>query len=129
VNGVSRVVACIVAVGFLAALPGCGKPLPTMSSPEVIAVRLRGEQIVAALERYRADKGKYPMTLTALIPNYLPSIPDGSEYSDWSYSLDGYTKRYSLACLVTDRNRRTRKTLQCWAGRPFELITMHDSDL
>lgn len=127
--GLSRLVACFVAAGLVAALTGCGKPLPTMSSPEVIAVRTRGEQIVAALERYHADMGKYPLTLTAIIPKYLPSIPEASEFSGWGYRIDPRTKRYSLSCLVTDANRRTRVALQCWAGRPFELVTMNDSDL
>lgn len=119
----------IVMVAIVAVLSGCEKPLPTISSPEVVALRTRGEQIVAALQRYHSEKGEYPKSLDVLVPDYLTSIPVGSAYTEWSYRVDAYTMRYSLSCLVTDANRRTRMTLQCWAGRPFELITMHDSDL
>lgn len=34
-----------------------------------------GNQIVAAMQKYKQDNGRYPDQLAALPPNYLPSIP------------------------------------------------------
>jgi hypothetical protein len=37
--------------------------------------RRRAETIVAACERYRAAKGRYPDKLSELVPERLPEIP------------------------------------------------------
>jgi len=113
----------------VAVIAGCGKPLPTMASPEVVALQARGETLVAALERYHAEKGEYPQSFNDLLPVYLVSIPDGSAYGTWGYRLDGRTKNYSLGCVVTDPKRRTYMILQCWARRLFEMHMSNYLDL
>jgi hypothetical protein len=37
----------------------------------------RAEPLVAAMDRYIADRGKPPSSLTVLVPQYLASMPDG----------------------------------------------------
>lgn len=39
--------------------------------------RKRAEPVIAAVERFRADHGRYPGTLNELVPAYLSSIPRG----------------------------------------------------
>ncbi|MFI5301565.1 MAG: hypothetical protein ACHREM_26045 [Polyangiales bacterium] len=35
----------------------------------------RASVIVAAIERYRAERGSYPETLHSLVPTYMPDVP------------------------------------------------------
>jgi hypothetical protein len=42
-----------------------------------------GERLVRACESFHSENGKYPKTLSELVPRYLPSIPPAK------YSLDG----------------------------------------
>lgn len=58
-------------------------------------------EVGSALERYRADTGKYPVTLDALVPTYLTEIPEDPYSGDrprytttpshllWSVGPDG----------------------------------------
>jgi hypothetical protein len=44
---------------------------------------VNGERIVRACESFYSDNGRYPKTLSELVPRYLPSIPPAK------YSMDG----------------------------------------
>lgn len=51
----------------------------------------QAEPIREALERYRIDKGEYPVALSMLVPMYLPNMPEpiphptGSGGDSWRY--------------------------------------------
>ncbi len=46
------------------------------------ANRARGEQIVAALEKFRSDQKKYPETLRSLEPRYISQLPLMKRYEE-----------------------------------------------
>jgi hypothetical protein len=49
-----------------------------------------GDEIVDALEGYRATEGRYPQSLEELIPKYLSSIPAARwGLKTWQYSANG----------------------------------------
>jgi hypothetical protein len=57
---------------------------------------------IDALEKYFKDKNNYPESLDALVPEYLPAVPQcPEEYRKWS---SGYYKNkdgeYSIVCMV-----------------------------
>jgi hypothetical protein len=62
----------------------------------------RQERIAAALERYHAQRGEYPHTLSALTPVYLPAVPAPLRIhgQDWCYLSTGSS--YQLAYLDRD---------------------------
>jgi hypothetical protein len=65
-----------------------------------------GDQIVAAVEKYRADHGQYPETLSQLAPTYLPSVtPPRYGSRKWDY--------------VTYRDR-SDFALFYWGSRPYQ---------
>ena len=47
----------------------------------------KGQQIVQALEQYKAAKGAYPPTLDALVPMYIGRIPR-PDSAEWLYLPD-----------------------------------------
>ena len=65
-----------------------------------------GDQIIAALERYRADHGQYPESLSQLTPTYMPSIASPRHGArKWDY--------------VTYRDR-SDFALFYWGSRPHQ---------
>jgi hypothetical protein len=67
----------------------------------------RGQPIVRAIDSYRKDVGRYPVSLSVLIPKYLSQMPDtsypsGHKFDGWEYrvivNLDDttYTLRYYM---------------------------------
>lgn len=79
------------------------------------ATRTRGEQIVAALEAHRAQRGAYPETLAALVPAFLAQIPPASGralgQSAFRYRRQeiGFTLGYAgPALLYREYDSRTR---------------------
>lgn len=50
----------------------------------------RGDQIVAALEKYKATHGEYPDELGILVPEYLKSIPSTGIYCDSHFRYEKY---------------------------------------
>jgi hypothetical protein len=57
----------------------------------------RGDEIVAGLEAYRADRGYYPKSLQALVPLYMPSIPKATAgRTRWNYDW-GSDQSFSLS--------------------------------
>lgn len=70
---------------------------------EFCAKAAEGKPIVHAIEEFRKDTGKYPLSLADLVPKYLPKDPDLSDapnrkYHGWEYQaiLDGKAASYSL---------------------------------
>lgn len=49
------------------------------------ATKARGDVIVAALERHRAEHDAYPATLQQLVPQHLDSVPQPVWGPAWSY--------------------------------------------
>jgi len=48
----------------------------------------RGNAIVAALGSYKSDHFEYPKHLSALVPAYLPEIPEPFQGAQWGYNPD-----------------------------------------
>jgi hypothetical protein len=57
----------------------------------------RGDRIVAALEKYRAEHGDYPDTLSVLVPTYMRAVED-PDYGDrrWDYIHHSMKRTYGL---------------------------------
>jgi hypothetical protein len=62
-----------------------------------------GQPIVRAVEEYRKRTGVYPQSLTELVPQYLPNVPDlpdkeDSKWRGWDYQTvtNGTAVSYSL---------------------------------
>lgn len=47
----------------------------------------RAKGLIQALEQYKADTGRYPSDLDALVPNYLTSIPQPARAAQYEYEL------------------------------------------
>ena len=52
-----------------------------------------GQPIVRAINAYHEQTGSYPPSLVALVPKFLPTVPDMPDeskhkFSGWDYSLD-----------------------------------------
>jgi hypothetical protein len=66
------------AILLAAALGGCAVfGAGAGSDPLGYALKQRGATVVLALEHYRRDNGRLPEHLFALLPKYLPQLPDG----------------------------------------------------
>jgi hypothetical protein len=76
----------------LAAVLGCeGR----WSDAKVAESKGRGEEIIAALEHFRQDQGKYPAKLEELVPAYLKELrPPTAGNRKWKYvtslNADGF---------------------------------------
>lgn len=58
----------------------------------------RGKQLVAALERNRAEVGRYPDRLQTLVPRYLPSIEQPTAgVRQWRYASKPDDCRFHLS--------------------------------
>jgi hypothetical protein len=105
-------------------------------SPEQITQR-HGDRIIQALDAYHADQRSYPAALTALVPRYLPSLPDArtTQETGWLYQTDsqqymlGYwydpDKAVVTVCRYHSTNPSwacspTANTVQGWA--PFQIV-------
>ena len=47
----------------------------------------RANELIKALEQYKADTGSYPSELEVLIPNYLSAIPQPARRAQYEYEL------------------------------------------
>jgi hypothetical protein len=81
----------------------------TWTNEQVDKSKKIGDGIVSALNTYQAKEGRYPNSLDALVPKYIPAIdqpiagkrkweyqvsPDGSFYNLWFESKDVHPKAY-----------------------------------
>jgi hypothetical protein len=94
-----RQLAFLILSAHLLLVCGCG-PDPSVAGQ---ATKSRGDGIVAALERYKSDTGRYPLTLYLLSPNYLGKIesPAGGQ---WRYVPTDENRDYTLSFSGASRN-------------------------
>jgi hypothetical protein len=63
----------------------------------------RYDQVILALEDYRADTGGYPATLELLVPNYLATSPaiyfSYGEQLKYDPAINGFDGSVSVVCL------------------------------
>ena len=63
----------------------------------------RGEAIAAAIERYRADKGRCPASLDMLVPEFLAEVPPPvAGMPAWRYHIDPARDTYTIAFGIGD---------------------------
>src|SRR5687768_17471105 len=88
-----RVTALVVTAGVVIVLFGA----LLFSGPAAVGERnqARGDQIIAALERYKVANGSYPAALKALVPQFLESIPQ-PEDAEWVYLPDASRAEFGL---------------------------------
>jgi hypothetical protein len=111
---------------FLVLITLVGKNL----SPNVILHR-NGEQIAAALEKYHADKGKYPATLEELEPVYISEIIQPKSIWGWLYTIDGdnfaigyvnYVDSFGYGtCFISNKNKEWNCSHDYLKPSPFKL--------
>lgn len=66
----------------------------TSDRAKIDETKKRGNQIIQALERFRADQGHYPTSLTDLVPKYIHTLPSATWGTrTWKYAADanGFT--------------------------------------
>jgi hypothetical protein len=100
----------IVFIGICAvSLSGCDS---RWSSSRVESSKKKGSGIVAAIDRYKSDHGKFPENLSQLVPQYIDRIekPDAGDM-DWLYETDVDGKDFSLwvKCRETDKPSTTHE--------------------
>jgi hypothetical protein len=107
---------------------GCSKPMPTMQSPEIIALASRGNQILQAIDAYRqAHNGLPPPALEVLVPDYLAAVPEGSKFGPWRYIVDQSRPFFGIGCAASDPNRSERVNLESDLGGPLRLVRVDPS--
>jgi len=75
---------------FVILLFGCGEDKSFVSDDE-----RTGDQIIAALEKYKAEQGFYPDTLNQLVPTYLGKITQ-PRYGEKRWDYIHYCKNDSF---------------------------------
>ena len=73
-----------------------------------------GDQIIAALEKYKAERGLYPDTLTQLMPSYMRQITQ-PRYGERRWDYVHYCKNDSFA-------------LYMWGRKAYQDGYWYDSD-
>jgi hypothetical protein len=90
----------ILAVLVSLALSGCG------ANTRSVAHDLKhGDEIVAALEKYRAERGHYPDTLGELEPNYIAHIKQ-PRYGEHRWDYIRYCEKGTFALFI-------------WGAKPY----------
>lgn len=85
--------------------------------------KTRGNEVVAALDVYRRDNGRYPKDLIELCPKYLTELPQPTAGSErWTYYSDNDGRSFNLA--FTDRSASVprcyyRPDLRRWVFKSF----------
>ena len=78
----------LVAVVLFAALAACSV-WPVGQDPYSLNTRRDANRVVEAIQSYHQAKDAYPPSLNALIPAYLPALPDGPtlQYNPYDGSI------------------------------------------
>jgi hypothetical protein len=95
-------------------LCGCNSCYKTDWLTEIKDGKERSYQIIEALEKYRFEKGRYPSSLSDLLPVYLQSIPStttNQKFQYFIYKNGTYELTFHLACR-TDLNTNCTYTKQ-----------------
>jgi len=83
-------------------------PNPAPLPPREV-VTIPGGQILAALEQYRSDHGRYPNTLEKLVPKYVKEVPKPQwGVGEWEY---GGGEKFGLSVL------RRKNDYECYYWR------------
>jgi hypothetical protein len=69
--GLMRKISLVCASALVIALSGCGQD---WTAAKIAESQRRGNEIVAALERFRANRGEFPKELEELVPDYVAEI-------------------------------------------------------
>jgi hypothetical protein len=89
-------VLCVCAV--ITSLVGCSSSTGSVKQDELI-----GDQIILALDKYKAEHGSYPDTLWSLEPDYLSQIAR-PKYGDGRWDCVHYCKDDSFGLAIWGRH-------------------------
>lgn len=84
-------------VCFLLTLLGCRADKSSVKSDELI-----GDQIIAALDKYKEQRGSYPDVLSELEPSYIPKITP-PRYGEKRWNYTHYCKNDSFGLAMSGR--------------------------
>ena len=84
-------------VSLIALMAGCGVDKTSVPNDEKT-----GDQIIAALEKYKIEKGSYPDTLSQLVPTYVGRITS-PRYGERRWDYIHYCKDDSFALAMWGR--------------------------
>jgi hypothetical protein len=87
----------LLAVYLMLALLGCRADESSVKSDELI-----GNQIIAALEKYKEQRGSYPDVLSELEPSYIPKITP-PRYGEKRWNYTHYCKNDSFGLAMFGR--------------------------
>ena len=102
----------VVVVCFILVLAVCGiiaLRLLLSRTREFRAQARAGQPIVRAVEDFRKQSGSYPSSLTNLVPQYLPTLPDIQQ--------EGHYKRGSWEYRVVTNGTSVSYSLRSYMGR------------
>lgn len=86
------IVGCAVCASLFLVLKGC-----TSYSVQGQANALQVKKVGSAIKQYSAAKGRCPISLDELVPNYLPAIPELGGDVRWLYAGRQDNRSFSLA--------------------------------
>lgn len=64
------------AIVLAAAVPAACSIYPVAQDADGLALRRNANEVLMAIQNWHRDKGAFPATLGALVPRYLPQLPD-----------------------------------------------------
>jgi hypothetical protein len=71
-----KILRSLATCAILAALSAC-TVWPVGEDPYSLKTRRAANAVLEAIQNYHQQKGAFPTSLGALVPNYLPSLPEG----------------------------------------------------
>lgn len=93
----------------------------TLGNSPVDTSKQQAQQIIDALEQYRAHNSAYPSGLSELVPQFLSGLPLTAEGEQFTYDTDtdhgyilGFTTQQGLGCGYIGEY----KTWECSKGAP-----------
>jgi hypothetical protein len=70
---------------------------------QIAETKRRGDIICSAIDKYRVEKGKYPIGLAQLQPHFLREIPQPTVgYKQWHYELIDNRTNYWLEVIADE---------------------------
>jgi hypothetical protein len=84
---------CLFTILSIHGLVGCK---PSSTNAEVQAAMKRGDSIVVALNRYKEEKGIYPVQLNRLVPEYFEVLPSAPRNEQWGYRARENETKFQL---------------------------------
>jgi hypothetical protein len=81
-------------------------------APEIARSEKSGDLIAGKLLQYRKDKGRFPDSLSDLVPAYVPSIPIPATGHKWNYDHTNLT--FVLSFDTSDSENFSRDEVGIW---------------